>query len=91
MQTLPAGLSRTLISQIPSTPAMHGWRATVKLVMCLNAAGQLLSRHRMHAGRHFIRLCMLQKAGLMAAGIFTAAERIDPKDTEQAFDTAAPD
>ena len=34
---------------------------------------------------------VLQKAGVLAAGVFTAAEWIDPKDTEQVLDTAAPD
>lgn len=34
---------------------------------------------------------VLQKAGLLAAGLFTAAEWINPKGTEEMLDTAAPD
>lgn len=30
-------------------------------------------------------------SGLLAAGVFAAAEWIDPKDTEKALDAAAPD
>lgn len=54
-----AGFTRSLISEIPTTPALHSWKAA--------------------------------KAGLLAAGIFAAAEWIDPKDTEQVLDSAAPD
>ncbi|KAL3149093.1 hypothetical protein ABBQ32_001936 [Trebouxia sp. C0010 RCD-2024] len=54
-----AGLTQTLISEVPASPATHGWRAT--------------------------------KAGLVAAGVFTAAEWTNPKHTEDVLDTAAPD
>lgn len=54
-----AGLTQTLVSEIPASPVTHGWRAT--------------------------------KAGLLAAGVFTAAEWINPKGTEEMLDTAAPD
>ena len=33
----------------------------------------------------------MQTSGLLAAGVFATAEWIDPKDTEKALDTAAPD
>ncbi len=34
---------------------------------------------------------MLQKSGVLAAGVFAAAKWVDPQDTEEALDTAAPD
>lgn len=54
-----AGLTRSWISEVPVTPALHGWKA--------------------------------MKSGVLAASIFAAAELIDPKDTEEALDTVAPD
>lgn len=40
---------------------------------------------------HIRHNCMLQKSGVLAAGVFTAAKWVDPQDTEEALDTAAPD
>lgn len=51
----------------------------------------LLGALTSNLSRHSAMLRMLQKAGLLAAGVFAAAEWIDPKDTETASDTAAPD
>jgi len=54
-----AGLTRSLISEVPTTPVLHGWKA--------------------------------MKSGVLAAGVFAAAKWVDPQDTEEALDTAAPD
>ena len=38
-----------------------------------------------------VHIHTLQKSGVLAAGVFAAAKWVDPHDTEEALDTAAPD
>ena len=39
---LQAGLTRTLISEIPASPAVHGWRATVSRLISEIAASSVI-------------------------------------------------